>query len=88
MNKKLTAVLFVASALAAPALTYAQSTTGLTRAQVYADLVRLEKAGYNPSNGDDSKYPADIQAAEAKVAAEESAQTAPEQTSASVPVHR
>lgn len=75
MNKKLTAVLFVTSVLATPALAYAGTVGGLTRAEVYADLVRIEKAGYNPSAGDDTKYPADIQAAEAKVAAEDARAT-------------
>jgi hypothetical protein len=63
--------------LAAPALTFAQTTPApLTRAQVYADLVRVEKAGYNPALGSDPNYPADIQAAEAKVVAQ---QAQPEQ---------
>jgi hypothetical protein len=48
----------------------------LTRAQVYAELVRLEQAGYSPASGDDSTYPADIQAAEAKVAAQSNEQMA------------
>jgi hypothetical protein len=37
-----------------------------TRAEVRADLVRLEKAGYRPNK---IHYPADIQAVEAKLAA-------------------
>ncbi|MGF6732972.1 outer membrane murein-binding lipoprotein Lpp [Paraburkholderia youngii] len=41
----------------------------LTRAEVMHELEELEAAGYNPSMGDDGSYPADIQAAEAKVAA-------------------
>lgn len=60
------------SALASPALSFAQSTNApVTRAQVYSDLVRLEQAGYSPSASDDANYPADIQAAEAKVAAQD-----------------
>jgi hypothetical protein len=39
----------------------------VTRAQVKAELVQLERAGYNPSM-DRTTYPAQIQAAEAKVA--------------------
>lgn len=70
MNK-LIAIPFVVSDLTAPALSFAQSGAGLTRAQVVADLVRLEEAGYSPSGGDDSKYPVDIQAAEARVSAED-----------------
>ena len=43
-----------------------------TRAQVRADLIRVEQAGYNPGNYD-PYYPEDIQAAEAKVAAQDAA---------------
>ncbi|CAB3797112.1 DUF4148 domain-containing protein [Pararobbsia alpina] len=42
----------------------------LSRAQVRAQLVQIEKAGYNPARGEDIHYPDDIQAAEAKVAAQ------------------
>jgi len=45
-------------------------TAPLTRAQVYADLVRVEQAGYNPALSSDATYPAGIQAAEARVAAQ------------------
>lgn len=72
--KTLICLTLVVSALASPALTFAQATSGqLTRAQVRADLIRVEQAGYNPSSGDDPNYPADIQAAEAKIAAQDSA---------------
>ena len=57
--------------VALPALAFAQSTPGpVTRAEVRADLIRVEKAGYNPF-GNDANYPVDIQAAEAKVAAQQ-----------------
>jgi hypothetical protein len=60
------------SVLAAPALAFAQTSTApVTRAQVRAELARLEQAGYNPAQGDDANYPDDIQKAEAKVAAED-----------------
>jgi glucose/arabinose dehydrogenase len=49
----------------APAL---QQAHGLTRAQVYAQLVQLEQVGYNP-NGSHFTYPAKTQAAEARLAA-------------------
>jgi hypothetical protein len=69
--KTLIGLSLAVSALLAPALSFAQATNApLTRAQVYADLVRVEQAGYNPSASDDSTYPADIQSAEAKVAAQ------------------
>ncbi|CAN7773911.1 DUF4148 domain-containing protein [Caballeronia sp. LjRoot31] len=60
---------FVAAVLAAPVAAVAQqSNAPVTRAQVRAELVQLEKAGYNPAKRDNA-YPADIQAAEARVAA-------------------
>ncbi|AOK65664.1 DUF4148 domain-containing protein [Burkholderia multivorans] len=49
---------------------FAQPTAPLTR----AELIRLEAAGYDPSRGDDGTYPADIQAAEAKLAVQAQAQ--------------
>lgn len=52
---------------------FAQSSAPLTRAQVREELIRLEAAGYDPSKGDDGEYPADIQAAQARVAAQEQA---------------
>ncbi|MGF6239995.1 protein of unknown function [Paraburkholderia phenazinium] len=70
--KTLICLSLAVSALASPALSFAQSTNApVTRAQVYTDLVRLEQAGYNPSTSGDANYPADIQAAEAKVAAQD-----------------
>jgi Domain of unknown function (DUF4148) len=75
MIKTFVPALVLASALAAPAFAFAQNTQPLTRAEVKADLVRLEKAGYVPG-ADDVNYPADIQAAEARVAAEDAAKAA------------
>ncbi|AET89295.1 membrane protein [Burkholderia sp. SFA1] len=77
--KTLISAVVVAAALAAPALSFAQSDAPLTRAQVRADLVQLEKAGYNPNISDPS-YPSNIQAAEARVSAQTVAQ-APVQSS-------
>lgn len=55
--------------LAAPIASYAaqQDNAPVTRAQVKAELVELEKAGYNPGNW--YNYPENLQAAEQKVAA-------------------
>ncbi|MBU7442261.1 DUF4148 domain-containing protein [Paraburkholderia fungorum] len=50
-----------------------QSNTPVTRAEVRAQLVQLERAGYNPAKRDNATYPEDIQAAEARVAARNSA---------------
>lgn len=71
MKTKILAALLVAAsaALAAPVASFAQSNQPLTRAQVRAELVQLEKAGYSPARGRDPYYPEDIQAAEARVAA-------------------
>jgi len=72
--KTLICIMLAISALASPTLSSGQvSTVPLTRAQVYADLVRVEQAGYNPAAGDDAKYPADIQAAERRVVAQNGA---------------
>ncbi|HEY4352924.1 MAG TPA: DUF4148 domain-containing protein [Paraburkholderia sp.] len=71
--KKIATLLVMAAALTAPVLSFAQSTDGLTRAQVRAELVQLERAGYNPQTAADASYPQEIQLAEAKVAAENGA---------------
>lgn len=60
-----------ASLLPIPAMTFAQQSNGpVTRAQVRAELIQLEQAGYNPARGRDPYYPADIQAAEARLHAQ------------------
>jgi hypothetical protein len=63
----------LASVLAAPVASFAQSNEPLTRAQVRAELIQVEKAGYNPASSNDTSYPADIQAAEQRVQAQNSA---------------
>lgn len=55
---------------------FAQSAAPLTRAQVRDELIRLEAAGYDPVKGDEGEYPADIQAAEAKLAEQDRARMA------------
>src|ERR1700729_4335298 len=61
----------VVAVLAAPAMAFAQSSQQpLTRAEVKAQLIQIEKAGYNPATANDYDYPANIQAAEARVAAQ------------------
>lgn len=71
--KSLIQTVVLAAALAAPLAVFAQSNQSLTRAQVRAELVELEKAGYSPARNADATYPADIQAASAKVAAQRAA---------------
>jgi Ni/Co efflux regulator RcnB len=68
--KSLIQIVVVAAALAAPVAVFAQSNQPVTRAQVRAELVQLEQAGWRPGEGDHTTYPAQIQAAEAKVRAE------------------
>lgn len=58
----------VVTVLSAPAFSFAQSNAPLTRAQVRAELIELERAGYH--GGDNVHYADAIQAAEARVAAQ------------------
>ena len=68
--KSLVSAVAFASALAAPAVSFAQQSNGpITRAQVRAELVQLEQGGWRPAMNI-PQYPADIQAAEAGVAAQ------------------
>ncbi|NPT53154.1 DUF4148 domain-containing protein [Paraburkholderia elongata] len=62
----------IAGVLATPVASFAQeaSTGPLTRAEVRADLIRVEQAGYRPA-AKDVHYPEDIQAAEARVQAQD-----------------
>lgn len=62
----------IAAVAVAPALSFAQTDTNgpVTRAQVRQELIDLEKAGYNPATANEDTYPADIQAAEARVQAQ------------------
>ncbi|TAM03377.1 MAG: DUF4148 domain-containing protein [Paraburkholderia sp.] len=71
--KSLVQAVVIAATLAAPVAVFAQSNQPMTRAQVRAELVQIEKAGYNPSRANPYDYPANIQAAEARVAAENAA---------------
>jgi hypothetical protein len=74
MKALIRATLAAAVAISAvPSLAFAQATTApdttnapITRAEVRADLIRVEQAGYRPSDSD-INYPADIQAAEARI---------------------
>ncbi|NTZ06447.1 DUF4148 domain-containing protein [Burkholderia metallica] len=63
-------ILAVAVLAVAPALSFADTGHSLTRAEVRADLIRLEKAGYSPASSE-AHYPDDIAAAQNAVAAAE-----------------
>jgi hypothetical protein len=67
--KSLIQAVVIAAAIAAPVAAFAQANQPMTRAQVRAELVQLEKAGYQPGHAD-PHYPADIQAAQARVDAQ------------------
>ncbi|HEX7936210.1 MAG TPA: DUF4148 domain-containing protein [Paraburkholderia sp.] len=67
--KSLIQAVVIATVLAAPVASFAQSNQPVTRAQVRAELVQLEKAGYQPGRAD-PYYPADLHAAQARIAAE------------------
>ena len=57
------------AALLVPVVSFAQADNGpVTRAQVRAELVQLEQAGYQPASRQ-NHYPDEIQAAEARVQA-------------------
>jgi hypothetical protein len=67
--KSLIQAVALAAVIAAPVAAFAQSEQPITRAEVKAEVQQLEQAGYNPATARDPQYPADIQAAEARVAA-------------------
>ncbi|MEA3118540.1 MAG: hypothetical protein QOI13_1810 [Paraburkholderia sp.] len=75
--KSLIYAVAAASVLSMPLVSFAQveSNQPLTRAQVHADLVKVEQAGYQPA-GSTLNYPANIQAAEQRVALQEGAAAA------------
>jgi hypothetical protein len=66
---KLVQSLVVAALVAAPALSFAQSSQPITRAEVKAELVQLQQAGYSPAS-DYTQYPANLQGALARVSTE------------------
>jgi hypothetical protein len=75
--KSLIQAVALAAVLAVPAVSFAQSQPAngpVTRAQVRSELEQLEKAGYRPE-ANDRYYPQDIQAAQARVDAQNGVQT-------------
>jgi hypothetical protein len=66
---KLVQSLIVAAVVAVPALSFAQSSQPLTRAEVRQELIQLQQAGYNPAS-DETQYPKNIEQAEARLQAE------------------
>jgi hypothetical protein len=76
--KTLAYAVVTASFFALPLAAFAQANQSdnrpLTRAEVKQQLIDLENAGYQPSAANDATYPKQIQAAEARVAAEKANQ--------------
>jgi Domain of unknown function (DUF4148) len=69
--KSLIKAVAIAAVLAAPVVSFAQSSQQpITRAEVRGELIQLEHAGYNPATSNDANYPADVQAAEQRVQAQ------------------
>jgi hypothetical protein len=66
---KLVQSLIVAAVVAVPALSFAQSSQPLTRAEVRQELIQLQQAGYNPAS-DETQYPKNIEQAEARLQAQ------------------
>jgi hypothetical protein len=71
--KSLIKAVAVAVVLAVPAVSFAQANQPVTRAQVRAELVQLEKAGYRPGAGSEAHYPDEVLAAQARVNAQNGA---------------
>ncbi|SAL10489.1 membrane protein [Caballeronia terrestris] len=69
MFKALIPAVVLAAALAAPTFANAQDNGPVTRAQVKAELIQLERAGYSPAS-DRATYPANLQAAQRRVDAQ------------------
>ncbi|WP_246793577.1 DUF4148 domain-containing protein [Burkholderia perseverans] len=66
----------VAAAFVIPAISFAQGSGPLSRAQVRADLVRYERAGFNPARQNPSHWVDDLQAASVRVQADDGVATA------------
>ncbi|CAB3745906.1 hypothetical protein B7G54_24700 [Burkholderia puraquae] len=64
--KSLIATFAAAAVLAVPVVSFAQQNAPVTRAQVKADLVAVQQAGYKLGS-DRTNYPEGIQAAEARL---------------------
>ncbi|MBN3751963.1 DUF4148 domain-containing protein [Paraburkholderia sp. Tr-20389] len=61
--------IIVAALFALPIASFAQSNQPLTRAEVRAQLVELQQAGYNAAV-DATQYPKNLQEAEARISAQ------------------
>ncbi|MFP3606460.1 DUF4148 domain-containing protein [Paraburkholderia sp. SIMBA_053] len=66
--KSLISMLLVAASVSAPSASFADAPQSISRARVRAELAQLEGAGYDPAHPSPD-YPADLQAANARIAA-------------------
>jgi len=64
--KSMIRIVVATVAIASSFSVFAQSNAPVTRAQVKAQLVQLERAGYNPA-ANDANYPQQLNAAQARV---------------------
>lgn len=69
--KSLLNAVAIAALVAVPAVSFAQTSQPVTRADVKQELTQLRQAGYNPN--DYLHYPENLQAAEARVDAQQAA---------------
>ena len=60
---------FATALIATPVVVFAQSSAPVTREQVRAEVIDLQKVGYSPGTASDYAFPWNIQAAEARLAA-------------------
>ncbi|MFD1557520.1 DUF4148 domain-containing protein [Paraburkholderia silviterrae] len=67
--KALVRYLSIVAALTAPIAALAQQNGPVTRAQVVAELVKLENAGYDPHATNDPHHPGNLMTAEARITA-------------------
>ncbi|OXI90545.1 hypothetical protein CFB40_09370 [Burkholderia sp. AU31652] len=72
MKTQLIAALLVAVSASAAAPAFADAAA-VSRAQVRAELVQLEQAGYRPGRANDPHYPDDLQAALTRIHANDTA---------------
>ncbi|MBP0588685.1 DUF4148 domain-containing protein [Paraburkholderia sp. LEh10] len=64
--------LVIAAVMALPVVSFAQSNHPLARADVRAQLIELQRAGYNPAT-DSTQYPKNLEEAQARIEAQKGA---------------
>jgi len=82
MKTKILPIIAIAASLSAPLFAHAQSNAPATRASVRAELIQLEKAGYQPDS-DQVNYPVNLQNAERRISQDQSSGSSTAGSSAS-----